>query len=43
MYIYSICTIFAVLGVLSYGNPTGMVRESYGLGSVLALFWLTMV
>ena len=30
MYIYSICYNFCIFGLLSYGNPMGMVWESYG-------------
>ena len=35
MYIYSICCKIALLGFLSYGNPMGMVWESYGADSRL--------
>ena len=32
MYIYSKRYIFYILRLLSYGNPMGMVWESYGAG-----------
>ncbi len=33
MYIYSICAIFAENRAVSYGNPMGIVWESYGADS----------
>ena len=39
MYIYSICYIFGILRLLSYGNLMGMVWESYGPDSTVIGKW----
>ena len=42
MYIYSICAIFAENRAESYGNPMGILWESYGISCAGIVVWDTL-